>query len=273
MFPKILEIGSFSLPAYGVLIALGFLAGITLSARLARRSGLDGERITSLGVVLLLSAIVGAKVFLVVDNWSYYAEDLGRLFSMSALRSGGVFYGGLVTALAVAYFYTRRHGMPWLATADVMVPGLAIGHAIGRLGCFAAGCCWGHETHVPWAVTFTNPVAHAFTGVPLNVPLHPTQIYEAAGTALIGAFLLWRYARPHATGTVLGAYLTLYSSFRFGVEFFRDEGARTLLLGGSISTTQCVALGLVSIGAWLLLRHGREEPATGQRGRKRRPRS
>ena len=252
MFPRLLELGSFSLPTYGVLIAVGFLAGITLSARLARRSGMDPDRITNLGVVLLLSAIVGAKLFLIVDNWNYYAADISRLFSLTALRSGGVFYGGLLTALAVAYYYTRHYRMPWLATADVMVPGLAFGHAIGRMGCFAAGCCWGHETHVAWSVTFTDPAAHGFTGVPLNVPLHPTQLYEAAGAALIGGVLLWAYLRPHPAGSVLGMYLVLYSSFRFGVEFFRDEGARTLLIGG-VSTTQFVAVGLAAVGAWMLL--------------------
>lgn len=267
MFPRILQIGSFSLPTYGVLIALGFLVGVTLSARLARRSGMDAERVTSLGILLLLSAVVGAKVFMIVDSWSYYAADPGRLFTMSALRSGGVFYGGLLAALAVAYYYTRRHSMPWLATADVMAPGLAFGHAIGRMGCFAAGCCWGRQTEVAWAVTFTNPMAHGFTGVPLNVPLHPTQLYEATGTALIGAFLLWLHGRAHGAGTVLGAYLALYSSFRFGVELLRDEGARTLLVGEFISTTQCVAIGLACLGVWLVLRTP-EPSGRGQRPRR-----
>ena len=272
MFPKILEIGSFSLPTYGVLIAIGFLVALALSARLARRSGLDPERVTSLAVVLLLSAIAGAKVFMVVDSWSYYAQDPSRLFTMSALRSGGVFYGGLVAAIAVAYWYTRRHKMPWLATADTMVPGLAFGHAIGRLGCFAAGCCWGRQSDVAWAVTFTDPAAHSFTGVPLNIPLHPTQLYEALGTAAIGLVLLWLFLRPHPAGVVLGSYLVLYSGFRFMVEILRDESARTLLLGGAISTTQCVAAGLALAGVWLLRsapRWSKAETPRIQRKRKR----
>ena len=254
MWPELFEIWSFGIPTYGVLIAVGFFVGISVASRLARIgvSGLDHEQISNLGFVLLLSAIVGAKVFMVVDGWSYYSADPSRLFSISALRSGGVFYGGLLAALGAAYYYTRRHSMPWLATADVLVPGLAIGHAIGRLGCFAAGCCWGHETEVAWAVTFLNPIAHSVTGVPLNLPLHPTQLYEAAGTAIIGLFLLWRYGRPHVAGSILGSYLVLYSLFRFGVEFFRDEGSRTLVIGGAVSTTQFVALGLAVFGAWML---------------------
>ena len=271
MFPKIFEIGSFSLPTYGVLIALGFLAGIALSARLARRVGLDPERVTSLGVVLLLSAIGGAKLFMIADNWSYYAADPGRLFTLSALRSGGVFYGGLLTAIAVAYYYTRRHRLPWLATADAMVPGLAFGHAIGRMGCFAAGCCWGREAHVAWAVTFTDPNAHSFTGVPLNIPLHPTQLYEALGAASIGLVLLWRFLHPHSPGVILGSYLVLYSGFRFVIEFFRDEGARTLLIGGTISTTQCVAAGLAVAGVWIVRSAPRWSSREPQRARRRKP--
>lgn len=254
MWPELFKIGSFGMPTYGPVIAVGFLVGISLASRLARNgeSGLDQERVSNLGVVLLLSAIVGAKAFMFIDEWSYYSANPARFFSLSALRSGGVFYGGLLAAIGVAYYYTRRHRLPWLATADVLAPGLAVGHAIGRLGCFAAGCCWGRETEVAWAVTFSNPIAHSVTGVPLHLALHPTQLYEAAGTAIIGVFLLWQYGRPHAAGTILGSYLVFYSLFRFGVEFFRDEGARTLVIGGAVSTTQCVAIGLAIAGVWLL---------------------
>ena len=260
MFPVLVDLGPLTIPTYGFLIALGFLIGIMVASRLAQGSGMRSDKIVNLGVVLLVSAILGAKLFMIMDNWSYYSTDLSRLFSLSALRSGGVFYGGLLSALAVAYYYTKSHKMPWLATADVLVPGVAFGHAIGRLGCFASGCCWGHETHVAWAVTFTNPSANSFTGVPLNVPLHPTQLYESFGSMLIGCFLLWRYVRPHATGTILGSYLVLYSVVRFNLEFFRENRARTLLIGDTISTTQLVALGLLIPGLWLLLKAIKSAP-------------
>lgn len=258
MYPQLVDFGSISIPTYGILVALGFLAGIALAARLARRVGAEPEKVTNLGVVLLLAAIVGAKLFMVLDNWNHYAADFSRLFSLSALRSGGVFTGGLLAAVAVAYFYTKRHGMPWLATADILAPGLAVGHAIGRLGCFAAGCCWGKECNLAWAVTFRDPVAHEFTGVPLHVPLHPTQLYEGFGTALIGLFLLWRFARPHGAGAILGAYLVAYPAFRILVEIFRADSARPVLVGGVASTTQFVAAGLVIVGFWLL-RNARRE--------------
>ena len=115
----------------------------------------------------------------------------------------------------------RKTKLPPLQTADVFAPGIALGHGIGRLGCFSAGCCWGVECHLPWAVTFTNPAAQRLVGVPLNVPLHPTQLYEAFAEFLIFAILYWRIRKPHAPGEVIGLYLLLYSTVRFVVEFFR----------------------------------------------------
>ncbi len=261
MCPRLLTIGSFSIPTYGVLVALGFLVGLTIAGRLAKRSQLDPEKVTNLGVYIAMAAIIGAKVFMIFDNWGYYSADFSRLFSLSALRAGGVFYGGLLAALAVAVIYTRKVGLPWLPTADALAPGAAIGHSIGRLGCFAAGCCWGQETDVPWAVTFTDVGAHEFTGVPLGLHLHPTQLYEAFGTALIGFYLLRAFGKPHATGSILGRYLLLYSAFRFCVEFFREDGARTILIGGVISTTQIVAVVLVALGGYIWVKTSRNQSA------------
>ena len=114
MFPRLFEIGPFSLPTYGVLVALGFLLGLNLAARLARRVGLDPDRVTNLGVYIALSAIVGAKAFYVLSEWDYYSADWGRLFSLSSLQAGGVFYGGLLAALAVTVIYVRKYNMDWL---------------------------------------------------------------------------------------------------------------------------------------------------------------
>ncbi len=251
MCPHLFTIGDFSVPTYGVLVALGLLVGLKIAARLAKRSRLDPEKVTNLGVSIAIAAIVGAKLFMIFNNWSYYSADFGRLFSLSAVRAGGVFYGGLLAALAVAVIYAKKVGLPWLSTADALAPGAAVGHAIGRLGCFAAGCCWGRETDAPWAAVFSDAAAHEFTGVPLGIHLHPTQLYEACGAALIGFYLLRACGRPHAPGSILGRYLLFYSAFRFCVEFFRAEGARTILSGGVISTTQIVAAALVALGAYV----------------------
>jgi phosphatidylglycerol:prolipoprotein diacylglycerol transferase len=250
------------MPTYGVLVALGFVVALYVAGRLARSANLDAGNVNSLGIYLALAAILGAKVFLVAQNFGDYVENPGRLFSLSWLQAGGVFYGGLLAALAVAFWYPRRVGLPVLPTADVFAPAVAIGHSIGRLGCFAAGCCWGKPSDAPWAVAFTDPLAHDFVGVPLGIHLHPTQLYEAFGTFLIALFLLARFRKPHLPGTILGLYLVVYSSFRFGVEFLRDGIERKFPFDGPFSATQWVALGLVAAGAWLLL-HRTAEPDAG----------
>jgi phosphatidylglycerol:prolipoprotein diacylglycerol transferase len=243
------------MPTYGVLVALGFLTGLYVAGRLARHAGLNAEKISNLGIYLALASIAGAKLFMIAQNWDFYAANPSRLFSLSSLQAGGVFYGGLLTALAVAFWYARHARLPALPTADVFAPAVALGHSIGRLGCFAAGCCWGSPTSAGWGVVFTDPVAHDQVGVPLGVHLHPTQLYEAAGTFAIALFLLRRFHRPHAPGSILGLYLMLYSAFRLFVEFFRDASERSFPFGGPLSNTQWVAAGLVVAGVWILLRN------------------
>ncbi|MBI1357166.1 MAG: prolipoprotein diacylglyceryl transferase [Acidobacteria bacterium] len=262
MYPRLFTIGPFSLPTYGALVALAFLLGLHLAGKLARRSGLPADHVTNMGVHIALAAILGAKLFLILSHADYYFADPKRLFTVEALQAGGVFYGGLLAALGVAYYYVKRHGLPWLRTADVFAPAAAAGHAVGRLGCFAAGCCWGRPTDEPWGVVFSDPRAHEFTGVPLGVHLHPTQLYESFGTALVALFLYRRFLRPHADGVILGWYLILYSSFRFVVEFFRDDAARPMVLGSdTLSATQWVAMGLIVAGCALLLRNRHRAPA------------
>jgi phosphatidylglycerol:prolipoprotein diacylglycerol transferase len=172
----------------------------------------------------------------------------GDFFSWSTLQAGGVFYGGLIAALLVGWWYIRHTRLPWFRTADVFAPAIALGHAIGRLGCFAAGCCWGIACDRPWAVKFTNPVANDLVGVPLNKPLHPTQLYESFAEFLIFGILLWRIRRPHQTGTIISLYLVLYSTARFVVEFFRyhEQGN---LWGTPLDTSQWISIGLFMLGA------------------------
>ena len=151
----------------------------------------------------------------------------------------------------MATWYIRSQHLPWLATFDVFAPGLAVGHAIGRLGCLCAGCCWGIQTHVPWAITFRNTQAWQLTGVPLGVPLHPTQLYESLAEAILFAVLLWRIRRPHAAGAIIGLYLILYSVSRFVIEFYRFHEQPTQL---GLSLTQWMSIGLLLLGVWILLK-------------------
>jgi phosphatidylglycerol---prolipoprotein diacylglyceryl transferase len=247
LFPKLFSIGSFYLPTYGVLVALGFLAGLSVTVKLARKSGLDAEKITNLAVYVALAGLVGAKLLMIAFDW----PDI-QIFSLATMQAAGVFQGGLILALITAFFYIRHNNLPVLGVSDAFAPGVAIGHAIGRLGCFAAGCCWGKECHLPWAVTFKNPDAGALTGVPLNVPLHPAQLYESITEMLLFAFLYWRYQKPHNQGQIIGIYLVVSSVIRFLIEFERFH-EQALPFGLPLSITQWIALGLAAAGAFLLI--------------------
>jgi phosphatidylglycerol---prolipoprotein diacylglyceryl transferase len=247
MYPEVFHI-SF-LHTYGVLVAAAFLVALWIAGRLAKDARLDPDAITNLGIYCALSAIVGAKLMMFLIDIPYYAQHPDEIFSLSTLQAGGVFYGGLIAALAVAFWYMRKTRLPALPTADIFAPGIALGHAIGRLGCFSAGCCWGRETHLPWAVTFTNPEANRLVGVPLGIPLHPTQLYESAAELIIFAILMRSVRRPHVPGSVISLYLMLYSTARFLVEFVRFH-EQPNPFGGPLNTSQWISLVLFSLGSY-----------------------
>ncbi len=251
MFPYLLRFGGFSLPTYGVLVALGFLTGIWLTARLAQRVGLSSEAVLNLGVFCALAGIVGAKVMMIVMSPEYRAHP-SEIFSLATLQSAGIFYGGLIAALLAAVWYMVRHQLPVLRTADQFAPGVALGHGIGRLGCFAAGCCVGRPAHVPWAVTFTNPDA-VISPDQLGIPLHPTQLYEAFAEWAICGILIAFILRRHRDGQVLGLLLVLDGLARMGVEFYREhDSSNPSALG--LSLEQWIALSLAAVGVALLAR-------------------
>ena len=256
MFPKLISIGSFYLPTYGVMVALAFLAGLGITVRLARRSGLNAELITNLAVYVALAGMLGAKILMIVFDWNRYMANPADIFSFATLQAAGVFQGGLILALVTAYLYIRRQGLPLLATSDAFAPGLALGHGIGKIGCFAAGCCWGIETKVPWAVKFHDPAAYVLTGVPLEIALHPAQLYESGAELLIFGFLYWRFGRQHAPGQIIGLYLVISSVTRFLIEFTRNH-EQALPFGLPLSITQWIAILLAGAGAVLLVRAGR----------------
>ena len=263
MFPELIRIGSFAIPTYGVLVAIGLVVGLMVASRLGRREGLDQDSVFNLGVYLALAGILGSKLALIIQDSAYYLQNPGRLFSIATLQSGGIFYGGLILAILTAIWYTRRCHMPFLKVGDAFAPGVAIGHSIGRLGCFATGCCWGEPTSLPWGVTFTDPHASESVGVPLNVALHPTQLYEAAAELAIFLFLYSQFRKKQFDGQILGWYLFLYSIARFVIEIFRSHAVDAVLWQGGLSAAQGISIVLFGIGTWLLwLRpHQRQQPS------------
>jgi phosphatidylglycerol:prolipoprotein diacylglycerol transferase len=264
MYPELFRIGDFTLHAYGVLLALALLCALVLAARLAARDGLPRERVYDLGLWLLVAGIVGSKLLLLVAEAEYRQNPL-RLLSLDFLRSGGVFYGGLLAAVATAFVLARRFRLPGWRTADAFAPAVALGQSIGRQGCFAAGCCWGEPTALPWGVRFSE-LAHEVTGVPAGVALHPTQLYESFAALAILLLLLWLHRRKKFDGQVVLTYGVLYAAARFTIEFFRDDPRGDILgltsLSG-LSTSQLISLlvGAASLCALVLRRRRAGEGA------------
>ena len=246
MFPKLISIGSLYIPTYGVLVALGFLAGLGITMRLARRMGLPQDKVTNLAIYCVMAGIAGAKLFMFLFDLGDYLRNPGQIFTLETLQAAGVFHGGFLAALLVGIFYLRKQQLPVLGTMDVFAPGVAIGQAIGRLGCFAAGCCWGRECGLPWGVRFRSDFA---APVPLDQILHPVQLYESAADLLIFGLLYQRASKTHPPGRVIGLYLVLYSTARFIIEFFREHEQS---LVGPFSLTQWIALGLLAVGTGIL---------------------
>jgi phosphatidylglycerol:prolipoprotein diacylglycerol transferase len=253
MYPELFRIVNFPVNTYGVFLAIAFLCAILITAKLAARDGLPRERVYDLCLWMLLAGLVGSKIMMLFTEPEYRADPL-QLISLDFLRSGGVFYGGLLGAVGAGYLLMKRYKLPWWQTADACAPGIAIGNFFGRQGCFAAGCCWGKPTTLPWGVKFSE-LGHEITGVPIDTHLHPTQLYESFAMLLVFLFLLWLHKRRSFSGQVVLAYALLYSVIRFSIEFVRDDPRGNILglttLTG-LSTSQMISL-VVGICALVLL--------------------
>jgi phosphatidylglycerol:prolipoprotein diacylglycerol transferase len=252
MHPVLFEYGRITLYTYGLFIAFAFLVGMWLAGREAERRGQDPRMVQDLGFLVLISAIVGARLFFVLVEWRHFVDNPLKIFEI--WKGGLVFYGGFTAAALAAVLYVRAKGLPTWEIGDIAAPSLALGQALGRVGCFFAGCCFGARCDLPWAVTFSDPRSLA----PLEVPLHPAQLYAAAANLTIFAVLYW-VARPRQknTGQLLGLYLVLYPVTRFLLEFLRDDPRGTL---GALSTSQAMGIPLAAVGLWILFtrRPGRE---------------
>src|SRR6476660_5575779 len=243
MYPELFRIGSFPINTYGVFLAIAFLCAILISVKLAARDGLPRERIYDLCLWMRLASLIGSKVLMFFTE-PEYRHHPAQLLSLDFLRSGGVFYGGLSGAVLMGYYLIKRYKLPWWKTADACAPGIAIGSFFGRQGCFAAGCCWGKPTTLPWGVKFTE-LGHEITGVPTETYLHPTQLYESFAMLVVFLLLLWLHKRKRFSGQVILTYALLYSVIRFVIEFFRDDPRGDILglttLTG-LSTSQLISI-------------------------------
>jgi len=253
MYPELFHIGNFPINTYGVFLALAFLCAILITVKLAERDGLSREKIYDLSLWMLLASLVGSKLLMLFTEPEYRANPV-ELISLDFLRSGGVFYGGLLGAVLAGYILMKRYHLPWWKTADACAPGIAIGNFFGRQGCFAAGCCWGKPSDLPWGVKFSE-LGHEITGVPIDMHLHPTQLYESFSMLIVFVFLLWLHKHKRFNGQVILFYALLYSIIRFVIEFWRADPRGDILglttLTG-LSTSQIISL-IVGAGAFIIL--------------------
>jgi len=264
MYPRLFELGPITVYTYGVLLAAAYLLGLKLAMVRAKKRGLDEARVLDLGIYIIISALVGAKLLLLVTDFHTFTSDPKELLTLA--RSGGVFYGGLILAVTVALWYIRKIRLPLWTTCDVFAPGIALGHVVGRFGCLFAGCCFGKPTTKPWGITFTDPFAAANVGMPLGVPLHPTQLYEAGAELIILIVLLWseRKGRPFA-GRTFWLYMLLYAVSRFIIEFFRGDDRGNV---GVLSTSQFISVLLFPLAIVMLVYLSRAVAPAPKRSRK-----
>jgi phosphatidylglycerol:prolipoprotein diacylglycerol transferase len=270
--------GRIELPlhSYGLMIASAFVLGIWLAQREARRQGQDPERVADLSFWILVAALVGSRIYFILVNWGDYFGDgafvttrLGRIPRLLAVWEGGlVFYGGFIAAALAAFWYLRRHRMSFLPYADTLIPSVAFGHFLGRIGCFAAGCCWGQTagSGLPWGAKFPpeSLAYQSFAARPggerflthdhlSTLALHPTQLYESLGElALFALLVLLVRPRKRFHGQVLAVWLMAYSVLRTVVESFRGDVERGVVAGLGVGQWTSAAILAAGVTTWLL---------------------
>jgi phosphatidylglycerol:prolipoprotein diacylglycerol transferase len=247
------SVGSLHFPTYGAVMVLAILGAVWTVVRLGRREGLDSGRLLDFTTWLLLVALLGAKVLMVISDWDYYRQNPGEIFSRSTFLAGGVFYGGFIAALLFATWYIRLQHLPFWKVVDVYAPAISLGLGVGRIGCFAAGCDYGKPTTSAWGVVFTNPISHEVSGVPLGIPLYPTQPIMSLASLSIFAILMWRYSRKSRDGEIFVLYLALYAVARFFIEFLRGDEDRGFVFHHLLSTSQFIAILAFATAVWMAL--------------------
>ncbi len=244
MHPVLFHFHGFTLYTYGLFVALGFMAALWVSRRLAVARGVSSDLLGDVFLVALLSGLAGARILYVIINFEVYRNNWLDIFKL--WNGGLVFFGGFLAALAGTSLYLHRRRQNILKMADILSPGLALGHAVGRIGCFFAGCCYGKTCDLPFAVRFSDPDSLA----PLGVNLHPTQLYEVGSNLILFFILIQLLPRKAFDGMVFLVYLMLYALFRFVIEFFRGDFRGEFIMG-RLSVSQGIGL-LVFAAAFLL---------------------
>ncbi len=259
MYPYVLEswVGDFALiPTYGLLLAMAYTVAYIETLRRAIAMKMDPKIVERLFLIVVVSSLAGARLFhVVIEELSYYRHNPADV--LAVWEGGFTFYGGLLFSIGCIYSYTRYKKYSFAGLLDLMAPSAMLGLAIGRLGCLAAGCCWGHSTKMPWGITYTH--LQTMSGM-RYVPVHPVQLYESVGAFAIYWSLRPLFHKSSPLGSIALRALTYYATLRFFVEFFRGDEYRGFVLGGYLSVSQLISLGILVFCTVLHNRRPKLEP-------------
>ncbi|MEA3493006.1 MAG: prolipoprotein diacylglyceryl transferase [Candidatus Margulisiibacteriota bacterium] len=244
MYPILFKIGPLSIHSYGVMVAIAFLVGIFVSIYYAKKAGIKEQVIPDLAIYVIIVAIAGARFFYVAGQWHQYKNNLIEIFMVQ--KGGLVFLGGFLLALITVVFYAKRKGIPLLKLFDILAPGAALGYAIGRIGCFLNGCCFGVPTDLPYGIKFP-PGALAYSYFP-DKYLHPTQLLSSGSMLLAFMILALLYAHKKFDGYIFFWGIIFYSVYRFLVEFLRYSPMHWL----GLTPSQWIVLPLLIFGVFAL---------------------
>jgi phosphatidylglycerol:prolipoprotein diacylglycerol transferase len=254
--PIAFKLGSWPIHWYGVLVALGFIAGLWTASRRAPLTGLRQEQVGDAGPWMILGAVLGARSLYVASYWKEKFANAPWHEVFMVQHGGLVYYGGLIGASLAVILYCRFRHVPLWKLADVFAPSIALGYVFGRLGCLMNGCCFGRECPLPWAITY--PRGHETFPVEAEraTPVHPTQIYDSLLNLALYLGLAWLYRRKKFDGQVFAAYLICYAVTRSLVEYFRGDYGPAHL-HGVLTPAQLISAGILVAGIALAFVLGR----------------
>ena len=250
MHPELFSIGNFTVHTYGFMIMLGALLGYIYMSMSAKKDlGIDPDKIQTLAIYVILAAFIGGKLFFYFEKPSFYFNPPSNM--LVNFRTGFVFYGSLIFAVPIAVWFFRKEKWPLWPMLDRLAITTLIIHASGRLGCFAAGCCYGVPTDAPWGVTFTHELSQA---EPLHTALHPTQLYESFFLMGILVFLLMFKRHQRFEGQLFSIYLMLYAIGRGVIEIFRGDLRRGFIIEDILSHSQLISIFMIAVALWMYVR-------------------
>jgi len=244
MYPILFSFRGIKIYTYGFLIALGFILGLILALRQAKKEKVSAEIINDLFFWIFVTGFIGARVTYIFTEWPYF---LNNPLSFIFAREGFVFYGGFISAFLFSYFYLIVKKIPFLKILDILAPSLALAHSLGRLGCFFYGCCYGKPTKSFIGITFPKDSPAGACGLPVV----PTQLIESFILFIIFLVLIYIKKYKKNDGEVFWLYISLYAAVRFVIEFFRGDPRGQIFF---FSTSGFIALILFFVGSIMFLK-------------------